>query len=110
MAINHGFSKGVQMRSELTVEFEKSAATIDIAAALNKIFRAGRQGGGPTATKTRGSFGSNTSNNKQQRRLGTDNPTKAPGEPQCRFCKKYHNEPNKSGREVWATHRCKLSQ
>ena len=59
VAINHGFSKGVQMRSELTVEFEKSAATIDIAAALNKIFRAGRQGGGPTATKTRGSFGSN---------------------------------------------------
>ena len=76
VAINHGFSKGVQMRSELTVEFEKSAATIDIAAALNKIFRAGRQGGGPTATKTRGSFGSNTSNNKQQRRLGTDNPTR----------------------------------
>ena len=102
--LKYGSQRGGQLRQELITEFQKSAAIVDVAGALNRVFR-GRQGGqSADPNKPRNQPRS------QSKVLGTDNPVPgAKNEMQCRYCKKYHQcaDASAKGREFWTTHRCK---
>lgn len=102
--ISFGFQRGVQLKTELSTEFEKSSAVIDMAAVLNRIFRGRRSGPSAGDNKSRDK---NSGDSKPDRRLGLDKPTGEQGERKCQYCNKYHNQPGVTGRNFWLTHRCK---
>lgn len=99
--LKFGQQRGSQLGQELIVEFQKSAAVVDVAAILNRVFRGRRNGSSadyPNARRTQ----PREPRDNSQRTLGTNEPVPgAKHERQCRYCKKYHQGAD------WTTHRCK---